>query len=74
MVQNERDPGTPLVNALELRSAFGERARMVTVDQGGHGVYLGLNQCGNTAVRNFLVTGERPAHDVHCAAQSGEGS
>ena len=62
-----------MVNALELRSAFGERARMVTVDQGGHGVYLGLNQCGNTAVTNFLVTGERPAHDLHCAAPSGEG-
>jgi hypothetical protein len=47
---------------------------MVTVDQGGHGAYLGPNQCGNTAVTNFLVTGERPAHDVHCAAQPGDGS
>nr|WP_242546959.1 alpha/beta hydrolase [Amycolatopsis sp. MtRt-6] len=70
LVQNERDPATPLVNALELRSAFGERARMVTVDQGGHGVYPGANQCGNTAVTNFLVTGERPAHDARCAAQA----
>jgi len=70
LVQNERDPATPLVNALKLRSAFGERARMVTVDQGGHGVYLAPNQCANTAVTTFLVTGDRPAHDVHCAAQS----
>jgi hypothetical protein len=65
---------TPAGRAVELRSAFGERARMVTVDQGGHGVYPGPNRCGNTAVTNFLVTGERPPHDVRCAAQSGEGS
>ena len=62
------------MNALELRSAFGERARMVTVDQGGHGVYLAPNQCANTAVTTFLVTGDRPAHDEHCAAQLGGGS
>lgn len=74
MVQNDRDPATPSVNALKLRKAFGERARMVTADQGGHGVYLGLNQCANTAVTNFLATGERPARDVHCAAQVGGGS
>ncbi|MET8998623.1 alpha/beta hydrolase [Amycolatopsis sp. NPDC004169] len=74
LVQNERDPGTPLVNALKLRSAFGERARMVTADQGGHGVYLMPNQCANGAVTGFLVTGERPARDVHCAAEAGAGS
>ncbi|MEV6638790.1 alpha/beta hydrolase [Amycolatopsis sp. NPDC051371] len=70
MVQNERDPGTPLVNARKLRAAFGERARMVTIDQGGHGAYLFTpNQCGNTAVTEFLVTGSRPAHDLSCAAE-----
>ena len=39
MVQNLRDPATPLAGAKELRQALGDRARMVTADQGGHGVY-----------------------------------
>ncbi|CAM5689220.1 alpha/beta fold hydrolase [Streptomyces californicus] len=50
-----------------MRAALGERARMVTVDQGGHGMYLGNgNACGDRAVSDFLVTGERPAGDVYC--------
>ncbi|MET8998624.1 alpha/beta hydrolase [Amycolatopsis sp. NPDC004169] len=32
------------------------------------------NQCANGAVTGFLVTGERPAQDVHCAAEVGAGS
>jgi hypothetical protein len=44
---------------------------MVTVDQGGHGAYLfGPNQCGNSAVTEFLATGARPAHDLFCAAET----
>ncbi|MEA5362479.1 alpha/beta hydrolase [Amycolatopsis sp., V23-08] len=71
MVQNQRDPGTPLVNARKLRAAFGDRARMVTVDQGGHGSFVvAPNQCGNNAVTAFLVSGERPAHDAFCAAET----
>jgi pimeloyl-ACP methyl ester carboxylesterase len=71
MVQNQRDPATPLVNARKLRAAFGDRARMVTADQGGHGVYVFTkNQCANTAVTDFLVTGERPARDAFCAAET----
>ncbi|MFD2471000.1 alpha/beta hydrolase [Amycolatopsis silviterrae] len=69
MVQNTRDPGTPLANARKLRAAFGDRARMVTVDQGGHGVYVfAPNKCGNNAVNDFLATGKRPATDTFCAA------
>ncbi|MEU3272972.1 alpha/beta hydrolase [Saccharomonospora sp. NPDC006951] len=71
MVQNERDPGTPLAGARELRQAFGQRATMVTADQGGHGVYpFGANTCANDAVTTFLTTGQRPAHDLACAAES----
>ncbi|MFJ7213208.1 alpha/beta hydrolase [Amycolatopsis sp. NPDC098790] len=71
LVQNERDPGTPLAGARELRAAFGDRARMVTVDQGGHGVYpFTPNRCGATAVTGFLVSGQRPAHDLACAAET----
>ncbi|HEY2062123.1 MAG TPA: alpha/beta hydrolase [Amycolatopsis sp.] len=68
MVQNLRDPGTPLAGALKTRQALGNRARMVTVDQGGHGVYLiTRNQCANDTVTAFLANGQRPAHDLACA-------
>ncbi|MFS8203097.1 alpha/beta hydrolase [Streptomyces sp. CWNU-52B] len=70
MVQNERDPGTPLAGAKKLRQAFGKRATMVTADQGGHGVYpFGPNTCANDTVTAFLTTGQRPTHDLACAAQ-----
>ncbi|MFD4749028.1 alpha/beta hydrolase [Streptomyces rubiginosohelvolus] len=75
MIQSLRDPATPLAGALKMRAALGERARMVTVGQGGHGMYLGNgNACGDRAVSDFLVTGNRPARDTHCpdrAASSG---
>lgn len=67
MIQSLRDPATPLAGALKMRAALGERARMVTVGQGGHGMYLGNgNACGDRAVSDFLVTGKRPAGDTHC--------
>jgi pimeloyl-ACP methyl ester carboxylesterase len=70
MVQNLRDPGTPLAGARQLREAFGSRARMVTADQGGHGAYLfGADMCANNAVTTFLATGQRPARDLACAAE-----
>ncbi|MGW6199369.1 alpha/beta hydrolase [Kribbella sp. NPDC055110] len=61
MVQNLRDPAG---RAVQLRKALGDRARMVTADQGGHGVYLlNKNQCANTAATSFLLTGRLPEHD-----------
>ncbi|WP_237502641.1 alpha/beta hydrolase [Streptomyces sp. SID8374] len=67
MIQSLRDPSTPLAGALKMRKALGERARMVTVEQGGHGMYLGNgNACGDRVVSDFLVTGVRPARDIHC--------
>ncbi|MFH8381628.1 alpha/beta hydrolase [Kitasatospora sp. NPDC018058] len=69
LAQNLRDPATPYRGALKLRAAFGDRARMVTVDSGGHDVYLANgNACGDAAVTDFLVTGRRPAEDVFCPA------
>ncbi|MGW4830078.1 alpha/beta hydrolase [Amycolatopsis japonica] len=48
-----------------LREAFGERARMVTVDQGGHLAYLFKdNECANDLATEFLVRGTR--HDFAC--------
>ncbi|MGI5231802.1 alpha/beta hydrolase [Actinoallomurus sp. CA-142502] len=73
MVQNERDPGTPLAGAQKLRNAFGKRATMVTADQGGHGVYpFGPNTCAKDAVTAFLTTGQRPPQDLACAAEPSE--
>lgn len=67
ILQNLRDPATPLAGAQQLRQAFGDRARMVTADQGGHLAYLYLsNRCANDITTNFLVTGRRPEHDTAC--------
>jgi pimeloyl-ACP methyl ester carboxylesterase len=67
LVQNLRDPATPYRKALNLRAALGGRARMVTVDAGGHGSYLDNgNPCGDAWVTAFLVEGTRPVHDVNC--------
>ncbi|RSD23971.1 alpha/beta hydrolase [Amycolatopsis eburnea] len=69
MLQNLRDPATPVPEALRLRVAFGDRARLVTADQGGHVAYLnGTNQCGNDAVSDYLATGNLLAHDTFCPA------
>ncbi|WP_132112691.1 alpha/beta hydrolase [Actinocrispum wychmicini] len=58
LVQNLRDPATPYSGALKMRAAFGHRARMVTVNSGGHGAYLvNGNPCGDNAVTAFLVNG-----------------
>ncbi len=52
------DPSTPYSGAVKMREAFGQRARMVSVDSGGHGAYLANgNACGDRAVTEFLVSG-----------------
>ncbi|MEV3873413.1 alpha/beta hydrolase [Streptomyces sp. NPDC049906] len=67
MVQNLRDPATPYAGALRMRRALGERARMVSVDAGGHGAYLTTgNSCADRTVTAFLTTGVRPSTDVRC--------
>lgn len=61
MIQNRRDPATPLTGALRLRAALGDRARMVIVNSGGHDAYLANgNTCGDAAVTTFLISGIRP--------------
>ncbi|MFE6225025.1 alpha/beta hydrolase [Streptomyces sp. NPDC057854] len=71
MIQNLRDPATPHSSGLRLREALGDRARMVSVDRGGHGSYLVSaggtgNACGDRTVTRFLLTGARPPADVRC--------
>ncbi|MFI5829616.1 alpha/beta hydrolase [Streptomyces sp. NPDC051578] len=69
MVQNLRDPATPYAGALKMREAFGSRARLVSVDAGGHGSYLGNgNACGDRTVTRFLTTGQRPRQDTYCGS------
>ncbi|MBT2439677.1 alpha/beta fold hydrolase [Streptomyces sp. ISL-36] len=68
MTQSLRDPATPYAGGLKMRAALGDRARLVTVEQGGHGNYLGNgNACADRTVTEFLRTGVRPARDVSCA-------
>ncbi|MGX6742104.1 alpha/beta hydrolase [Streptomyces xantholiticus] len=67
--QNERDVSTPLAGARRMRAAFGDRARMVTVDGVGHGAYrVHGNECGPVTVTRFLLTGDRPERDRYCAS------
>jgi pimeloyl-ACP methyl ester carboxylesterase len=68
LVQNLRDPATPLSGARETRAAFGFRARLITVDAGGHGVFTRGNACGNEAVLGYLRDGVFPAADTSCQA------
>ncbi len=66
MIQNLRDPATPYSGALELRHAYGDRARMISVDAGGHGAYPSPSACANDAVERFLRDGTRPDQDILC--------
>ncbi len=69
LVQNLRDPATPYSGALNLRRSLADRARLVTVDSGGHEAYLANgNTCGDRLVTGFLLDGTRPDHDTFCTA------
>ncbi|KUJ65919.1 hypothetical protein ACZ90_42745 [Streptomyces albus subsp. albus] len=70
LIQNRRDPSTPLSGARKMRQAFGDRARMVIVDSFGHNVYMANgNSCGDRAVTDFLISGKRPSGDLECPAE-----
>ncbi|TGB15316.1 alpha/beta hydrolase [Streptomyces palmae] len=70
LIQNRRDPVTPLSGARKMRQALGDRARMVIVDSVGHDVYRANgNACGDRAVTDFLITGKRPSGDLECPAE-----
>jgi pimeloyl-ACP methyl ester carboxylesterase len=67
MLQNRYDPVTPAANAKLLRREFGPRARLVTTDGSGHGVYvLGGNACALNLATAYLVDGRMPARDTTC--------
>ncbi|RSN24914.1 hydrolase [Amycolatopsis sp. WAC 01416] len=68
VVQNRRDPVTPLRGGQLIDEKFGARSRLVTVDASGHGVYvLGGNACALNTTTNFLMSGKLPKRDVSCS-------
>jgi pimeloyl-ACP methyl ester carboxylesterase len=70
ILQNLRDPATPWITGFGLRQALGRRAAMVSVDQGGHGVYGFTNApCASDIATAFLSTGVLPEHDRGCPGQ-----
>ena len=70
IVHNRRDPATPHAGAVDMRIALGQRARLVTIEQGGHGASYGEhNDCAKETVTTYLVAGRLPASDMTCAAE-----
>ncbi|WP_091439965.1 alpha/beta hydrolase [Micromonospora yangpuensis] len=61
ILQNRRDPATPLRGGKLLREKFDDRSRLVTVDGSGHGVYVfGDNACALNVTTAYLVDGTMP--------------
>ena len=69
VVQNQRDPVTPLRGGELLDEKFGERSRLLSVDGSGHGAYvLGGNPCALNVTTSYLVDGTMPERDMTCEA------
>jgi pimeloyl-ACP methyl ester carboxylesterase len=68
ILQNERDPSTPLRTAQGMRRAMGSDAVLVTVEAGGHGVLVHPkpSACAIGALESYLVAGKLPAGDRTC--------
>ncbi|MEU1484590.1 alpha/beta hydrolase [Streptomyces sp. NPDC005752] len=69
LVQNLRDAPTPHLGGKMLRQKFADRSRLLSVDDGGHGVYvLGDNACALNITTRYLVEGRMPGKDTLCQA------
>ncbi|WP_217705986.1 alpha/beta hydrolase [Verrucosispora sp. NA02020] len=67
ILQNRQDPVTPLAGGKLLREKFGQRARLVTANESGHGVYvLSGNACALNLTTSYLVHGTMPTTDRTC--------
>ena len=74
VLQNLRDPATPHLGGKLVRAKFGDRARMVTVDGSGHGVYVyDDNACALNITTKYLVDGTMPKRDMTCQATTTSG-
>ncbi|OLR92249.1 alpha/beta hydrolase [Actinokineospora bangkokensis] len=69
VVQNLRDPATPLLGGKLTHAKFPHRSRLLPVDASGHGAYVfGDNACALSTTTAFLVDGKLPARGKTCAA------
>ncbi|MGW3957994.1 alpha/beta hydrolase [Streptomyces sp. NPDC004752] len=67
IMQNRRDPVTPLRGGELFREKFPDRSRLVSVDGSGHGVYVfGRNACALNVGTEWLADGVMPEKDVTC--------
>ncbi|WP_331745347.1 alpha/beta hydrolase [Streptomyces mirabilis] len=68
ILQNRRDPATPLSTARGMRQAMGGDAVLVDVDAGGHGVLVHPepNACAIGALDAFFVSSDLPRGDMSC--------
>lgn len=74
IMQNLRDPVTPHLGGVLLDEKFGQRSRLVSVDDSGHGAYVyGDNPCAWDVATSYLVDGEFPEQDVSCEASGASG-
>jgi pimeloyl-ACP methyl ester carboxylesterase len=72
LVQSLRDPATPYDGGLALRATLGSRARLVTVETGGHALaFTGRNSCADDVAGAFLGTGQLPSRDRFCPRDPG---
>ncbi|ONI73526.1 hypothetical protein ALI144C_45260 [Actinosynnema sp. ALI-1.44] len=67
LVQNLRDPATPVGGAREMRTVLGDRSRLITADNAGHGVLRATtDSCVLQPVMGFLLGGPMPGNDIAC--------
>lgn len=68
ILQNDRDPSTPLRSAKGMRRAMGSDAVLLTVDAGGHGVMIHPkpSACAVGAFESYLTAGTLPSSDIAC--------
>lgn len=65
MVQNERDPATPIEGARIAREQFAGARLLEVLDEGDHTVYPG-NPCVDAKVEEFLLDDDAKATDSVC--------
>ncbi|MFC0115418.1 alpha/beta hydrolase [Kibdelosporangium aridum] len=74
ILQNLRDPATPHQGGVMLDEKFGQRSRLVSVDDSGHGVYVfNDNPCALNVATTYLADGKLAATDTFCPASQTSG-
>ncbi len=63
VVQNMRDPATPIAAGVGMVRALGRRAALVTADFGGHGA-VGPQECATAVALTYLVADHRHLPDT----------